>query len=235
MSSGKKGSGGVPLPVGPITLYASYFGFALFIYLGLFAVAYSNWQVGLIAVLSMGFIVGGYYIASTSGNFRTIKNEGKKGSTILRGVAISFVGVAIGDVAVIHAYGLLGPAFGSYAGIFTQSVVPQNVFLSIGLVIALLTAISETMIFLVGFGNWFLARGGFVLGLVAVFLLTFLAHIPIDGLDLPTLTAVGLGFAIQTEGGIYGRDSAIPLIVHVLNNATALGLFALLFTLGVVR
>jgi hypothetical protein len=223
-----------PIPVGPIAVYSAYLAIALFTYLGLFGLAYSNWQVSLIGAFSIIFILSGWFIAKTSGTFGAVKNEKKMGSRILQGIALSFLGIMLVDIGSIPAYGVLGAALGSFAGIFTQSTVPPTAFFSIALVVTLLTAISETWLIVIGFGNWFIARAGVFGGLIAVAFFAFLAHIPVDGLGL-TAIVIGIGFAIQTLGGLWAGDAAVPLGVHVLNNAVALGLFSFLFTMGVVH
>ncbi|MDG6949156.1 MAG: hypothetical protein JRM77_04775 [Nitrososphaerota archaeon] len=215
-------------------IYSAYVAIGLFTYLGLFGLAYFNWQTALIAVFSLLFVVSGWFIAKTSGNFSVVKDEKKKSGKILQGIALSFLGVLLVDIASIPVAGLLGAAFGSFAGIYTQSAVPESVFFSVGLVVTLLTAISETWLIIIGFANWFISRAGFVGGLLGVFLFAFFAHTPVDGLTL-TSAVIGIGFAIQALGGLWAHDAAVPLGVHVVNNAAALGLFSLLLTMGVVR
>lgn len=224
-----KKQGPVPIPIGRYTLYSTYFGGVLFAFLGLFAIANSNWQIGLVAVISLTLTLFGWYWSKTSGNFQVNKKENP--AALLRGVSITFLGVMIGDIVALSASGVLGVAF-SFYGTFFESAVPASSFFSIAILVGLLTAISETMFFIVGAANFFIRKAGFAVGLFAVFFLTFLAHIPADGANWPVLTGLGVGFALQAAGGYYARDSFVPLGVHIVNNMVALGVFALLISLG---
>jgi membrane protease YdiL (CAAX protease family) len=207
-----------------------YLAYLLFILLVLFAIAYSNWQIALIGITELMFILMGKAWATQAGvNVQDRRLTKRETAKIGTGVLIALVGFGLADLTVAPLFGLFGSASTFFGGYLTT--LPQATVIPIASLVVLLGAIAEEVFFRQAAFNYFASRGGMVTGLVVSAVIFGIAHIPVDGLNLPVLTILTISGGINAFGGVYSGKLSSCILAHLANNAISLGLLSVILVI----